>query len=178
MIRSLLLVLVLTSFVSGEGVGDSPEAQLAGPLTALLEKKVEALTEKIVEQSRLLDAMEQRIEERQAKRMEGVLENIREVGRNVAGVIQEVRADRVERVGLMNRLQTMYENAQEMWTEWKETVKSFTPFLWILEWFQSIIWAVVGVIVAFLVLLLLVVAIVLRMWLWVRNTVVPKDLRT
>lgn len=163
--RTFLLWLVLVP------VGFSQEP-VEGPILDTIEKRI---TERFEAQSKLLDAIEERINARQEVRLESRFSEVREA-------IQEARNERKtllqsfqewnrERVGLIGRLEAA-------WQEMQEFKAGFAPFKWIFDRMTGLVWAIGAFVISVVVLFLIIIAIILRMYLWVRNAIVPKDLRT
>jgi|688.fasta_scaffold657598_3 hypothetical protein len=170
---AVLCVLVQVQAIAQEGSREPVD----GPLTAALERRMDAIAERVAEQSKILQALEERIEARQAERYEGIISSVREYNQSLKLAIEDFRADRTERIGLMSRLREGVESVVDAVDNMRDLAKGFAPFRWLVDRATGIIWAVVGFIVAALVLLMLVLAIVLRLYLWARNSIVPKDLR-
>ena len=173
--RSVLLWLAFVSV--GIAQDGSREPSVEGPLTTALERRLDAMAERVAEQSKILQALEERIEARQSQRYEGVITQVREYNLRLKEAIAEFTTERAERIGLMNRLRDGVAGVMEAVGEMRNLAKGFAPLKWLVDRATAVIWAVVGFIIAALVLVILILAIVLRLYLWARNTIVPKELR-
>jgi hypothetical protein len=85
-------------------------------------------------------------------------------------IIETFRSWNQERVGLIARMENFAEQVVE-------AQRGFAQIKWLLDRASAVIWAIIGVVVAFAVLIFILIAVVLRLYLWVRNVIVPKDLR-
>lgn len=138
-----------------------------GPILDTIEKRI---TERFEAQGRLLDAIEARIEGKTERVFGELRAQIQEAKAERQTIIQSFREWNQERVGLMQRISDFSQEISKARME-------FAPFKWIIDRATAVVWAIGGFVVSVLLLFLLIIAVLLRLYLWVRNVIVPKDLR-
>lgn len=161
MIR-LILALVL--------MGDIIYAQepVEGPITDAI---VQRFQERFDKQNAEMKAFETRMEREFGSRLKDLMSQAIEARDERKTIIETFRSWNQERTGLLTRIQDFGERITQ-------AERGFAPIKWIIDRASALIWAIIGLVVAFAVLIFILIAIVLRLYLWVRNTVVPKELRT
>lgn len=161
MIR-LILSLVL--------MGDIIYAQepVQGPITDAI---VERFQERFDKQNAEMKAFEARMEREFGTRLKDLMSQAIEARDERKTIIETFRSWNQERTGLLTRIQDFGERITQ-------AERGFAPIKWIIDRARALIWAIIGLVVAFAVLIFILIAIVLRLYLWVLNTVVPKELRT
>lgn len=161
MIR-LILLLALT--------GDIIYAQepVQGPITDAI---VERFQERFDKQNAEMKAFETRMEREFGSRLKELMSEAVEARDERKTIIETFRSFNSERTGLLRQMGDFARGMFEM-------EQRFAPLKWIVDRASALIWAIIGLVIAFAVLVFILIAVVLRLYLWVRNTVVPKELRT
>ena len=138
---------------------------------AILERRMELLAERLeANQTGIIQRISDELAKRNDPRFIELFSSIRTMREEREGLLSSIREFRAEHGGLVSRLAEVRQEIKEARAEW-------TPFKNLIEKLQGFVWAIIGLVVACCVLFFILIAVVLRMYLWVRNMIVPKGMR-
>jgi hypothetical protein len=161
-----MIWLLLFFLMSGDIIYAQEPVQ--GPITDAI---VERFQERFDKQNAEMKAFETRMERQFGDRIKELASQVVEARDERKTIIETFRSWNQERTGLLKQMGDFARGMFDM-------EQRFAPLKWIVDRASALIWAIIGLVIAFAVLIFILIAVVLRLYLWVRNTIVPKELRT
>lgn len=161
-VAAILLAIILLKNIS------CAQDPVEGPITDAI---VERFQERFDKQNAEMKAFETRMERQFGDRIKELASQVTEAREERKTIIETFRDWNQERTGLLRQMGDFARGMFEM-------EQRFAPLKWIVDRASALIWAIIGLVVAFAVLIFILIAVVLRLYLWVRNTIVPRELRT
>ena len=119
---------------------------VGGPIVDAIEKR---FTEKIEAQSKLIEALERRLEARSESRLAEVRKSIADLVEDRQGVLAAVREFQSQREGLLVRIRDFNEELigwSTKWTPLQNLVDRLTSLLWKLIWFVCILTGFIAIV--------------------------------